>query len=457
MLGGKIKAFPQPKNYSFNQYILTPHEIRNILQAKKWERIVAFQTRNPLHRAHEYAIVYALEDLCKKGIDCGAVLNPLVGQTKSDDVPANIRMQTYEVLINGKLLGKGDLDDIFWSNQPFSFYDRVLLIALDMKMFYAGPKEAIMHAIYRQNCGFTDIIINRKHADAPYFDGTPVWGDFDAQKKIATVHGELLIKPYCTGYVAYFDEIKRVGLAEFYKQKGYHEVSISGKEIRKQLEENLAIDERIMRKEVAEILKSEYRKGKNIHWTYSRISNEEREWRNKHKGVVLWFTGLPSSGKSTIAFHLEKKLFILGHSPYVLDGDNIRYGLNKDLTFDSKGRQENIRRIGEVAKLFCDAGFITITAFISPFRMDRRNVRAILKAGEFVEVYIKTHIDICKKRDPKGLYHKALAGKIPEFTGVNSPYEEPMNPEMVINTERYSIEECVGMIYQYLKEHKFIF
>ena len=191
LLGGKIWAYPQPKPLQFGKFMLTPLETRTLFRKRGWERIIAFQTRNPLHRAHEYAIVYGLEKLTKEGFFAGAVLNPLVGATKSDDIPADVRMRTYKVLLEEKLIGSGDRDLELWERAGYALDDQLLLIGLDVKMFYGGPKEAIMHAIYRQNYGFTDIIIGRKHADAPFDDGTSIWGDFDAQEKFNHLNGEL--------------------------------------------------------------------------------------------------------------------------------------------------------------------------------------------------------------------------------------------------------------------------
>ena len=181
-------------------------------------------------------------------------------------------------------------------------------------------------------------------------------------------------------------------------------------------------------------------KATNVHWHQGDITRADRERLNGHRAVCLWFTGLSGSGKSTIAREVEKILFERGMHAYVLDGDNIRHGLNKDLGFSPEDRSENIRRIGEVAKLFVDAGFIVMTAFISPYRKDRDNVRKLMKEGEFAEIYIKCTIDVCEARDPKGLYKKARAGEIKEFTGISAPYEEPLKPELVIDT---SVEDDV--------------
>lgn len=194
----------------------------------------------------------------------------------------------------------------------------------------------------------------------------------------------------------------------------------------------------------------------NIVWHQTTLSKRERQSLNNHKSAIIWFTGLSGSGKSTLANALEKKLFDLNIRTYLLDGDNIRHGLNKGLGFSDEDRKENIRRIGEVSKLFVDSGQFALTAFISPFKEDRENVRNLVEKDEFIEVYVKCSLDECENRDPKGLYKKARSGEIPEFTGISSPYEEPVNPEITINSDSLSVEEGANQIIRYLKENKFI-
>jgi sulfate adenylyltransferase len=252
LLGGRIRVLPQPKHPKFGKYVKTPREVRAIFREKGWNRVVAFQTRNPLHRAHEYALVYGLETLLRQGYDAGAVLNPLIGETKGDDVRAEIRMQTYEALIETRALGEGDSDPALWGPRGESVPDRVLLLGLDIKMFYGGPKEAVMHSIYRQNFGFTDIVIGRKHADAPYHDGTSIWGDFDAQEIFGQLRGELRIRPIKVGFAAYYESVGRVDLVE--NHPGEKPVSISGKDVRRALVEGREVDPRIMRPSTARIL-----------------------------------------------------------------------------------------------------------------------------------------------------------------------------------------------------------
>lgn len=197
-------------------------------------------------------------------------------------------------------------------------------------------------------------------------------------------------------------------------------------------------------------------KATNITWHGGTIDPQARQKSMKQRGATIWLTGLSASGKSTIARDLERKLFEAHRLCYVLDGDNVRHGLNKDLGFSPKDREENIRRIGEVAALFTDANLIAITAFISPYRNDRDNVRKLMKDGQFIEVLVDCDIDTCEQRDPKGLYKKAKEGKIPEFTGISAPYEAPLNPEIVINSAKLSVDEAGDVLMNYLKDRKFL-
>lgn len=193
------------------------------------------------------------------------------------------------------------------------------------------------------------------------------------------------------------------------------------------------------------------KKSTNVVWHKMNVSREDREELLKQKGVVLWFTGLSGSGKSTVASSLEKRLHDMGKLTYTLDGDNVRHGLNSDLGFSDEDRIENIRRIGEISKLFVDAGVITIATFVSPFREDRQKVRDLL-GKDFVEIYIDCPIEVCEKRDPKGIYKKARAGEIKHFTGIDSPYENPINPEIVVSTHLNTLDECVDKLVDYLEE-----
>ena len=197
-------------------------------------------------------------------------------------------------------------------------------------------------------------------------------------------------------------------------------------------------------------------KATNITWHAGAITHEDRERLLNQKGIVIWYTGLSGSGKSTLAHAVEEKLFENGNISYVLDGDNIRHGLNKNLGFSPEDREENIRRIGEVSKLFADAGVIAMTAFISPYRADRDKARELVPEGRFIEIYVKVPLDVAESRDPKGLYKKARAGEIKEFTGIDAPYEEPLNAELVIDTSEHSLGKSTDIVLNYLRNKELI-
>jgi adenylylsulfate kinase len=197
-------------------------------------------------------------------------------------------------------------------------------------------------------------------------------------------------------------------------------------------------------------------KSKNIHWHSAEVTRDEREKILGQKGCVVWLTGLSGSGKSTITRRVEQKLLAENVYTYVLDGDNVRHHLNKDLGFSPKDRNENIRRVGCVAQLFADSAAICLTAFISPYRADRDQARALLEAGRFIEVFVATSLEECERRDPKGLYKKARAGQIPEFTGISAPYEEPERAELTLATEGRSVDECADDIIAYLRQNGFV-
>ena len=194
----------------------------------------------------------------------------------------------------------------------------------------------------------------------------------------------------------------------------------------------------------------------NLHFHEHRVARELKEKRNQHKSRVLWFTGLSGSGKSTVANAAEKILYDMGLQTYVLDGDNVRMGLNKDLGFSHKDRTENIRRITEVANLFADSGSIVLTAFISPYREDRDKAREIISTDDFIEIFISADLSVCELRDTKGLYKKARAGEIKGFTGIDAPYEAPLNPELIVETDKNDIETCAQIVVDYLVEEGII-
>ncbi len=252
LIGGDVWALPQQIDPAYSEFVLTPRQTRLFIEEHKWERALAFQTRNPLHRAHEYALVAGVEQLTKADHFAGVVLNPLVGELKGDDIPARTRMACYHRLLENRLLGQGDKNISLWEEKGYDLTEVFALIGLDMKMFYGGPKEAVMHAIYRQNHGFTDIVIGRKHADAPFHDGSPIWGDFDAHDIFDNLKGNLKILPRKIGFAAYYEHIERVELMENHPDQ--KPVFISGSKIRQSLMAGEIPDNRVIRPEISKLL-----------------------------------------------------------------------------------------------------------------------------------------------------------------------------------------------------------
>jgi len=257
LVGGELWVLPAHVDPEYAEFVLSPRQVRTLIAERRWERALAFQTRNPLHRAHEYALVAGVERLTREGHFAGVVLNPLVGELKGDDVPARVRMRCYRALHDLELLGKGDKDEALWKKVGYDLTEVFELVGLDIKMLYGGPKEAVMHGVYRQNLGFTDIVIGRKHADAPFDDGKPIWGDFDAQEIFQNLKGDLRIRPCNIGFAAYFESASRVDLID--NHAGEKPVSISGSKIRELLGSGEHPDGRILRSEIADILIQHYR------------------------------------------------------------------------------------------------------------------------------------------------------------------------------------------------------
>jgi sulfate adenylyltransferase len=257
LIGGDLWTLPQPVDPEYGEFVLSPRQVRTLIAERKWERALAFQTRNPLHRAHEYALVAGVEQLTRLGFFAGVVLNPLVGELKGDDVPARVRMRCYRTLHDQQLLGRGDKDEALWTERGYDLPEVFELVGLDIKMLYGGPKEAVMHGIYRQNLGFSDIVIGRKHADAPYDDGAAIWGDFDAQEVFNNLSGCLHIRPCNIGFAAYYDSAGRVDLMDNHPDE--KPVIISGSKVREALTKGERPDPRILRPEISDILIDYYR------------------------------------------------------------------------------------------------------------------------------------------------------------------------------------------------------
>jgi sulfate adenylyltransferase len=259
LVGGSLRALPQPPPPEYGRYMLSPRMVRALIRERRWERALALQTRNPLHRAHEYALVAGAERLTREGYFTGVVLNPLVGELKGDDVPAVVRMRCYQVLKEDRLLGQGDKDESLWESVGYDLADVFELIGLDIKMFYGGPKEAVMHAIYRQNEGFTHLVVGRRHADAPFDDGTPIWGDFDAQEIFEHLRGSLALRPCKIGFAAFYPSLGRVDLSDDHPDQ--EPLVVSGTQVRRQLMRGERPDPHILRPEIAAILIEAYQHG----------------------------------------------------------------------------------------------------------------------------------------------------------------------------------------------------
>lgn len=256
LIGGNIEVLPMPSHPEFGQWVMSPRAVRQLIDERGYEAALAFQTRNPLHRAHEYALVYGAEVLTRAGHYAGVFLNPLVGQLKGDDVDAATRMRTYAQLKATRGLGQGDSDQALWLKVGYDINDVFHLAGLDIKMYYGGPSEAVMHAVYRQNLGFSHLVIGRKHADAPYKDGTAIWGDFDAQEIFSNLGGELHTQPVKVGFAAYYESLGRVDLTE--NHPGEKPFSISGTKIRSMLEGGEFPPSEIMRPSTAQVLMQAY-------------------------------------------------------------------------------------------------------------------------------------------------------------------------------------------------------
>ncbi|MFH1999903.1 MAG: adenylyl-sulfate kinase [Planctomycetota bacterium] len=461
LLGGKVEVLPEKPNPLLMDVVIPAWKTRELCQNRRWEKVVALHTHDPLLRSQEYGLVHAVERLTRDQQLTGVVLNPYISETDRDLVPALSRLNCYRTLLEKRLLGKGDKDMELWKNVGYDLNDQTFLVGLDMPRFDAGPKEAVMHAIFRQNLGFSHIVIEPDHAGARYDDGAALFNEFEAQEKFKQLKGDLRIETVPVGRAAYFTELGRVGMLEDSKDRGWEPLSLTQAELETKIRSGTVPDPRLIRPEVARILKTDHdlfrtTVSTNITWHHASVTKEDREALNAHRGICIWYTGLSASGKSTVAQAVEGKLYERGISTYLLDGDNVRHGLNANLGFSPEDREENIRRIGHVAKLFADAGVVVMTAFISPYLKDRDDVRNLMNPGDFLEVFVDCPVEICEQRDPKGLYKKARAGQIPEFTGISAPYEAPENPEIHLDAGRLSVEECADVVVKYLEANDLI-
>jgi len=401
-ISGRLRVLEHPPHYDFKELRLTPAQTRERLMQYGYPNVVAFQTRNPLHRVHEEMTKRAAQE-----VDGVLLLHPVVGMTKPGDVDHYTRVRTYKALAS-----------------QYYDEDRILLSLLPLAMRLAGPREALWHAIIRRNYGANYLIVGR---DKPFY------GPYDAQELVMQYEDEIDVKMVPFQMLVYlpeedrYEEINKV-------PEGVETSSISGTEVREDyLNNGRTLPDWFTRPEVAQILAESY--------------------PPRHKqGVCVWFTGLSGAGKSTIASVLTVMLQQYGRQVTVLDGDVVRTHLSKGLGFSKEGRDTNIRRIGYVASEIVRHGGVAVCAAVSPYRATRNDVRNMVGKEHYVEIFVDTPLEVCEQRDVKGLYAKARSGEIKGFTGIDDPYEEPHHAEIRLDTVKYSPEENARSIVDYLLE-----
>jgi sulfate adenylyltransferase len=415
-ISGKLQVLQLPKHYDFQGLRLTPGQTRTRLEKFGYANVVAFQTRNPLHRVHEELTKRATQE-----VDGVLLLHPSVGMTKPGDVDHYTRVRAYKALAAG-------------------YYDpnRILLALLPLAMRLAGPREALWHALIRRNHGANHFIVGRDHA-GPGNDsiGQPFYGPYDAQELLQRYSAELGVNMVPFRELVYlpdqerYEEVSRI-------PSGTRTASISGTQVREQyLNQGQTLPPWFTRPEVAEILAETY--------------------PPRHRqGVCIWFTGLSGAGKSTTAEVLTVLLLEHGRQVTLLDGDVVRTHLSKGLGFSKEDRDTNIRRIGFVAAEIVQHGGVAICAAVSPYQATRNDVRNLIGSEHFVEVFVDTPLEVCETRDTKGMYAKARRGEIKDFTGIDDPYEPPAQPEVTLDTVTHTPEENARLILHYLGQHGFV-
>lgn len=415
-VSGPMRLIEIPRHYDFHELRLTPAKTRARLETMGKHNVVAFQTRNPLHRAHE-----ELTRRASEGVDGVLLLHPVVGITKPGDIDHFTRVRTYRVLA-----------------ERYFEPDRILLALLPLAMRMAGPREALWHALIRRNYGANHLIVGRDHA-SPGRDSTgkPFYGPYDAQEVVAKHQDELGVQMIPFQELVYiededrYEEVTRI-------PEGKITFSISGTEVRDEyLNRGKHLPPWFTRPESAAILADAYPP------------------RNR-QGVCVWFTGLSGAGKSTTAEILTLLLLEHGRQVTLLDGDVVRNHLSKGLGFSREDRDANILRIGFVASEVVRHGGVAICAAVSPYRNTRDEVRRLMPESQFLEIFVDTPLIVCESRDIKGMYAKARRGEIKGFTGIDDPYEEPLSPEVRLDTVDHSPEKNARMILDRLKENGFV-
>jgi len=411
-IGGKVTLIQKRKYYDFNEYRNAPSELALEFKSRKWERVVGFQTRNPMHRAHFELTLQAM-----KVLDANLLLQPSIGETKSGDIDYYTRVKCYQKIVPKYPQGK------------------VILNLLPLAMRMAGPREALWHAIIRKNYGCTHFIVGRDHAGAGKNKKGVLFHDpYEAQKLAQEYQDEIKIKIVAFEEMVYVEN-KKMFLPLNSTSERDSILSLSGTEFRKKLLNHEQIPEWFSFKEVVEVLKT-----------------------NKRRGLTIFFTGLSGSGKSTLAKALLAKIKEMDTRYItVLDGDEIRKVLCSELGFSKEHRNINVARIGFVAKKITECGGIAICAQIAPYKSARKKIRDEISAiSDFVEIYVSTSLEVCESRDIKGLYAKARKKLITSFTGIDDRYELPTEPEIIINTENSDVDTNVNQIINTLINNGYI-
>jgi sulfate adenylyltransferase len=415
-VGGRLEGLQLPSHYDFKTLRPTPAELRAEFANSGWRKVVAFQTRNPMHRAH-----VELTFRAAKQVEASLLIHPVVGMTKPGDVDYFTRVRCYQLLVGKYPSGTAKL----------------ALVPFAMRM--GGPRECIWHALIRKNYGCTHLIVGRDHAGpGKDTDGKPFYGPYDAQELFAKHQEEIGVNQVPFQMMVYLEDRDKY-FPENEAPKDVRVLNLSGTELRNRLNEGREIPS----------------------WfTFPEVATElRRSFPPRHRqGLTVFFSGLSGAGKSTISNVLLTKFLEAGGRPVtLLDGDLVRKHLSSELGFSKEHRDINIRRIGYVASEITKNGGIAICAPIAPYDATRRDVRAMIEpVGGFILVHLSTSVDVCEQRDRKGLYAKARAGILKEFTGISDPYEEPTDAEVRINTAELSPEEAAQEIVLHLEREGFI-
>lgn len=416
-VSGPLDKVEMPNHYCFTDLRQSPRELKAMFREKGWHKVVAFQTRNPMHQAHVELTRRAMEQT-----QAHLLLQPIVGLTKPGDVDPYTRVACYRRIIEQYPEGTA------------------MLSVLPLAMRMAGPREALWHAIIRKNCGATHFIVGRDHA-SPGKDsnGNAFYGPYDAHELVKAHAHEIGIEMLSFQEIVYLKSEARYAPRNE-ASSGDDILTISGTDFRHKLYNGLDIPDWFSYPEVIQTLRQAYP-------------------NRKKKGVCLFFTGLSGSGKSTLTHALYERLTELQtRSVFVADGDDFRKHLSAELGFSKRDRGVNVRRAGYVANVATQCRGIAICAFIAPYQDDRDYVRNLVteNGGDYIEIYLSTPLAECEHRDPKGLYAKARQGIITQFTGISDPYEIPQSPELTIDTSKHSIKEAVEIVTDYLRNYGYL-